>query len=107
LEYLVILISVFLICLAVKWKFKLQLFHSTREALIVTVSLLVIGSVWDSFAIFRGYWSFNKEFFVGLTIGLMPLEEYLFMMVIPFLTLVVYRIARRENGSAPNSVALN
>jgi len=95
LEYLIILISVFLICAVAKWRLKLQLFRSLKEALTVIGSLFIIGSVWDSFSIFRGYWVFNKEFFVGITIGLMPLEEYLFMLVIPFMTLVVYRIARR------------
>jgi lycopene cyclase domain-containing protein len=78
-----------------KWKLKLELFRSTREALAVIGSLFVIGSVWDSFSIFRGYWVFNNEYFVGITIGFMPLEEYLFMLVIPFMTLIVYRIARR------------
>jgi lycopene cyclase domain-containing protein len=95
LEYLLILVSVFFACLAVKWKLKLRLFRSTREAVMVMGSLFVIGSLWDSYTIFRGYWSFTDDFFVGLSFGLMPLEEYLFIIVVPFLTLVVYRIAKR------------
>ncbi len=91
-----ILISVLLICLAVKWKFKLRLFRSTKEAFIVMFSLFAIGSAWDSFAIYRGYWSYNRQFYVGMTVGLMPLEEYLFMVVVPFLTLVVYAIVRQR-----------
>ena len=84
LEYLLILISVFVICLVVKWRFKLRLFKSIKEALIIMVSLFMIGSIWDSYAIFRGYWNFNEKLLVGLTIGLMPLEEYLFMITIPY-----------------------
>jgi lycopene cyclase domain-containing protein len=57
LEYLVILIFVFLACLAVKWKLKLRKFHSTKETVMVLGSLFIIGSLWDSYAIFRGYWS--------------------------------------------------
>jgi lycopene cyclase domain-containing protein len=79
----------------VTWRLKLQLFRSLKETLKVIGSLFVIGTVWDSFSILRGYWVFNREFFVGINIGLMPLEEYLFILVIPFMTLVVYRIARR------------
>ena len=96
-EYLVILISVFLVCLFVKWKFKLRLFDSFREALTVFGSLFVIGVAWDTFSIYRGYWSFNSSFLVGISIGLMPLEEYLFVLVIPFLTLVIYRMVRRKD----------
>ena len=91
-EYLIVLISVFLICTAVNLRYKLQLFKSVKECVLVFGSLFVIGSCLDSFAILRGYWSYDEKFFVGIKIGVMPLEEYLFMLVIPFLTLTIYQI---------------
>jgi lycopene cyclase domain-containing protein len=97
LEYLFTLIFVLLICIVVKLRRKLELFKSVKEGLLVIGFLFVIGSIWDSFAILRGYWSFREESFIGINIGVMPLEEYLFMLVIPFLTLTVYRIVRRKN----------
>lgn len=96
LEYLITLISVFLICIALKLGCKIHLFKSVKEGVLVFGSLFIIGSVWDSFAILRGYWSYGEEFFVGIKIGVMPLEEYLFMLVIPFLTLVIYGIVRKK-----------
>lgn len=95
-EYLLFLVSVFLACLAVKLKRKLRLFESAKEAVQVVGSLLIIGTALDSFALLRGYWIFDEKFLVGIKIGFMPLEEYLFMMVIPFLTLAVYRLVRAE-----------
>ena len=96
-EYLILLISVFLICITVKLRYKLKLFKSAKEGALVFGSLFVIGSAWDSFALFRGYWTYDEKFFVGIKIGFLPLEEYLFMIVIPLLTLTIYRMARREN----------
>ena len=96
LEYLLVLIFVLLVCAVVKWRLKLVLFNSFKEAFAVTVSLFVIGSVLDSFAVFRGYWNYDNDFLVGVNIGLLPLEEYLFMLVIPFLTLTVYAVAKRK-----------
>jgi lycopene cyclase domain-containing protein len=87
----------------VKQKYKLKLFKSAREGALVFGSLFVIGSALDSFALFRGYWSYDEKFFIGIKIGLMPLEEYLFMIVIPFLTLTIYRIARRKNREVINN----
>ena len=95
-EYLIILISVFLACLAVKWKFRLRLFDSYSQALLVFGSLFAIGVVWDTFSIYRGYWTFNSRFLVGLTVGIMPIEEYLFIIVIPLLTLVIYAMAKKK-----------
>jgi lycopene cyclase domain-containing protein len=53
----------------------------------------------DSFAVLRGYWSINENgnFFVEIKIGVLPLEEYLFMIVIPYLTLTILGIVRKTS----------
>jgi lycopene cyclase domain-containing protein len=78
--------------IAVEFAFKLQLFKSKKQAALTLGSLSVVGSALDSFALIRGYWIFQQEFFVGITIGVMPLEEYIFMIAIPLLTVTVYRL---------------
>jgi len=77
-EYLILLLSILLACIIVNLRFKLQIFESTKQAVVVLVSLSVIGVVLDSFAVIRGYWSYNTSgnFFVGIKIGILPLEEY-------------------------------
>jgi lycopene cyclase domain-containing protein len=77
--------------LSLKLKHKIQLFKSTREALRFFLACLAIGVTWDSFAIFRGHWSFGEQFFTGIKLGLMPVEEYLFILIIPFSVLVLYK----------------
>ncbi len=96
LEYLILLGSIFLACTAIKIDYRLKLFNSKKHAALTLGSLFLIGSAVDSLAIIRGYWSFGENFFIGFTIGVMPLEEYLFMLVIPFLTILVYRLTSRE-----------
>ena len=96
-EYLAILIIVFLVSMSLKLRYRIQLFKSVKEGLLVIISLFVIGALWDSYAILRGYWSFEEEFFIGIDIGVMPLEEYLFILIIPFLALVIYGIVTRKS----------
>jgi lycopene cyclase domain-containing protein len=57
---------------------------------------LAIGVVWDSYAILRGHWTFGKQFFVGIKLGVMPVEEYLFMLIIPFSVLVLHKIVTEK-----------
>ena len=95
---MVTLIFVCVICLLMKLRFKLKLFGSVKEGLLVMGALFVIGCVWDNFAILRGYWAYKEEFFVGIKFGVMPLEEYLFVLVIPFLTLTIYSLVRHRNA---------
>ena len=96
-EYLATLFLVFLVSVILKLMYRIQLFESVKEGLLMIISLLVIGSLWDTYAILRGFWSFEEEFFIGINIGVMPLEEYLFMLIIPFLVLVLYRIVTRRS----------
>jgi len=94
LEYMVFLIVVFLSCITVKLILGLRLFESKKHAVLTLGSLFVIGSALDSLALVRGYWSYQQKFLVGVTIGLMPLEEYVFMVVIPLLTITVFRLTQ-------------
>ena len=96
-EYLLLLVSILLVCIIVNLGFKLHIFESTKQAVVVLVCLFVIGTVLDSFAVWRGYWTYNENgpFFVGIKIGVLPLEEYLFMVVIPYLTLTIFGIVRK------------
>jgi lycopene cyclase domain-containing protein len=98
-EYLLLLISILLSCILLNLGCKLQIFESPKQAVVVLVSLFVIGTVLDSFAVLRGYWSYNENmnFFIGIKIGALPLEEYLFMIVIPYLTLTIFGLVRKAN----------
>ncbi len=95
-EYLAILILVFAVFWIMKLKYKIQLFKSVKEASLFAVTCLAIGVVWDSYAILRGHWSFGEQFFAGIRIGVIPIEEYLFMLVIPFSVLVLYKVVTEK-----------
>jgi lycopene cyclase domain-containing protein len=99
-EYLILLVSILLICIIVNLRYKLQIFQTSYQAGVVLFSLFVIGIVLDTFAVLRGYWSYNqnRNFFVGIKIGVLPVEEYLFMIVIPYLTLTIFGIVRKLNA---------
>jgi len=77
-EYLAILIFIFLLFSGLKHKYKIRLFTSVRELLSFFAVVLVIGVVWDSFGIWRGHWELKDPFLVGIKIDLLPIEEYLF-----------------------------
>lgn len=97
-EYLLLLVSILIVCIVINLRFKLHIFESTKQAVVVLVSLFVVGTVLDSFAVLRGYWSYNANgnFFVGIKIGVLPLEEYVFMIVIPYMILTIFGQIRKH-----------
>lgn len=91
-EYLAILIVLFLITLILERTHHVHLYRSRRERFEIVGLFFIVGVVWDSFAIWRGHWIFPADKTLGITIGNMPLEEYLFILVLPYFVLTVYKI---------------
>ncbi len=95
-EYLLILLSFFVSGLVLEWKFRIHLYHSMRERIIVTFLFFVIGVGWDLFAVYRGHWAFPGDGLLGIYFGPLPLEEYLFCLIIPFWIVTLYKIFDRK-----------
>ena len=90
-EYLFILIVVLFLSLLLEHRFHLHLYRNRKERLLLTGLFFLVGSAWDSYAVWRGHWFFPSDKTIGLTIGLLPLEEYLFFLIVPFFILTVYK----------------
>lgn len=93
-EYLLTL--TFFLCLSVflELKYHVRLYQSRRERLFIPIIFFMVGTAWDSFAVARGHWYFNFDNLVGIKIGLLPIEEYLFFLVMPYLILILYRVLK-------------
>ncbi len=58
-----------------------------------TISTIIIATVfliWDGFFTALGIWGFNPDYILGFNLFLMPLEEFLFFIVIPFCSLFLH-----------------
>lgn len=56
-------------------------------------SILIVSAVfwvWDVIATARGHWSFNPRFVLGVSILGMPLEEWLFFIVVVFVSIFTW-----------------
>ena len=95
-EYLIILIVLLLISIFLEHKFHIHIYKSRKERILIPLIFLVVGTIWDSLAIWRGHWSFNGPGLIGIKIGFMPLEEYLFAIIVPYFILTTYRALKRE-----------
>ena len=46
--------------------------------------------LWDIIATHTGVWKFNEQYLLGSFIGNLPLEEYMFFLVVPYACLFIY-----------------
>ena len=93
-EYFITLTVLLLITIALEIRYRVHLYHSQNERGIIVAIFFIIGVLWDSFAVWRGHWQFGN--LIGIKIGLLPVEEYLFFLIIPFAVLTIYKILVRK-----------
>lgn len=91
-EYLIILLLLLVSAIFIEYRYCIHLYESRKERMVTILVFFTIGVLWDHFAIFRGHWSFSGNGLVGIKIGLMPLEEYLFILIVPFWIITVYKV---------------
>lgn len=91
-EYLVILFLLLFFALFLERRHHIHLYHNRRERFEIVLFFFVFGVIWDSFAIWRGHWSFPGGGTLGVHIGLMPVEEYFFILIIPYFVITIYKL---------------
>jgi lycopene beta-cyclase len=72
-------------------------------ALLVHVAIaLVYTTLWDNYLVATGVWWYDPNRVLGVTLGWVPLEEYLFFMLQPVATgLLLFALARRLPAHGP------
>lgn len=70
-----------------------------RRWRLLLLSLLpgaVAGVIWDISATRAGHWSFDRRYLTGLRIVGLPIEEWLFFLVIPTCAVLTLEAVRRR-----------
>lgn len=92
-EYFIILIVILVITFFLERKYHVHLYHNRKERLVIVLLFLIIGVIWDNYAIWRGHWSFpHDKRVLGIYLGFVPLEEYLFMIIVPYSVITIYKV---------------
>jgi lycopene cyclase domain-containing protein len=95
-EYLIILIGLFLATFFLHRYFKVKIYKSPKHFLIFNIVNVFLATIWDQIAIARGHWTFNQEFLLGPKIGFMPIEEFLFVLVLSYFALTFFKILEKN-----------
>mgnify|MGYP006267775881 CR=1 FL=1 len=91
LHYLMVLAFVFVCAVFIVFVFRVLDKRKLKIFLITDVCILIIYLIWDYWAITRGSWYFDQKQILNLLIfRKIPVEEILFFIIVPFVTVLTY-----------------
>lgn len=88
-QYLLVLGGCLLVTLPLEF-FGEGVYRQPLRLLRALTPVLVVFLIWDAVAIALDIWRYNPRYVSGINVPFMPLEEFLFFVVIPLCGLLTY-----------------
>ncbi|CAI8258492.1 MAG: hypothetical protein CNE98_04805 [Bacteroidetes bacterium MED-G17] len=73
---------------------RVKLDKKWKDFLLSTLITAIIFILWDIWFTEEGIWGFNNNYFLGIRIWLLPIEEILFFFVIPLACIFIYEVCK-------------
>lgn len=89
-HYLIVLGACLLVTLPLEFFLRARVYRRPLRLVLAMLPMLVIFVSWDILGIIRGHWTFSERFTTGIMLGILPLEELLFFIVVPVCGLLSY-----------------
>ncbi|GAB3822839.1 lycopene cyclase domain-containing protein [Tessaracoccus terricola] len=101
-QYLLLMAACVAITLPLEFVLRARVYRRPLRLLLAMLPVLVVFVAWDVLGIVRDHWTYSTEFTTGIMLGVLPLEELVFFLVIPVCGLLSYEgvghVLRRLKG---------
>jgi len=92
--YLILLVGSIFVPLLLSFDTKVQYYKNLKYILPAIFTTAAIFWVWDIRFVEAQVWSFNPEYTIGLAFIGMPIEEWLFFIVVPYSCVFIYEVLK-------------
>ena len=75
-----------------------RVYARPRRLLLTLLPVVAVFVVWDVLAILAGHWAYDPEQVTGVSLGVLPLEELVFFLVIPVCAVLTLEAVRAVKG---------
>ncbi len=89
-EYFLVLLATCAFPLARMRDRNLDLIRHRRPLVSAVLIVCVVFWIWDVLAAWRGHWSFNPEHVIGMFFLGLPVEEWLFFLILGYVSIFVW-----------------
>lgn len=89
-QYLALMAACLVLTLPLEFVLRARVYRRPLRLLLALIPTIVVFVIWDIVGIVRDHWSYSPKFTTGIMLGVMPLEELVFFIVIPICGLLTY-----------------
>jgi lycopene beta-cyclase len=89
-QYLVLMAACLVVTLPLELFLRARVYRRPLRLLLTLVPTLVVFTVWDLVGIVRHHWTYSPLYTTGLRLGVVPVEELVFFVVVPVCGLLTY-----------------
>lgn len=94
-EYFIVLGAILFFPLLFSIVLRLGIYRHAGSLLKAMLIVCILYWAWDVAVTARGHWSFNPDYVVGVRLLGMPVEEWLFFVVLSFVSIFTYEAVRK------------
>ncbi|GHJ48810.1 lycopene cyclase [Catellatospora sp. TT07R-123] len=95
LRYLLILAACLAVTLPLELLLGARVYRRPRRLLAALAPVVALFVLWDLAAVARGHWWFDPRYTTGARLLGLPVEEWLFFVVVPLCALLTYEVLGR------------
>jgi lycopene cyclase domain-containing protein len=95
--YALVLLGCFLGTLPLELVLGVRVYRSWRRLLLALLPVLAVFLTWDVLATRAGQWAFDEDRVLA-TVGVLPVEEVAFFLVVPTCAVLALEAVRRVRG---------
>jgi lycopene cyclase domain-containing protein len=89
-EYLMVLCAMLSVPLIASFNRRLNLYRRWRAMGLSIGIMTALFVIWDIVAVHRGHWWFNESYVTGAEFAGLPVEEWLFFIVLGFVSIFTF-----------------
>lgn len=89
-QYLLLMAACLVVTLPLEFVLRARVYRRPVRLLLALLPAVVLFTAWDLVGIVRHHWSYSPQYTTGAHIGLIPVEELVFFVVVPICGLLTY-----------------
>ncbi len=89
-QYLALMAACLVVTLPLEFALRARVYRRPVRLLLALAPAVALFTLWDLVGIVRHHWSYSPLYTTGLRIGVIPIEELVFLVVVPICALLTY-----------------